>query len=160
MLQKYKKFQYHVTFVSKIYIKGKHPKKELSVLWRSWSCSQYECRMFTTGYLQDTWGKSERILKWCNCKNAIYAESDIWWTAATATAQMEKVMTVYNKGCISNYRNCSLCYVCYSVLYRMVTYNCYNGFYEVISLHLLRIWFWHHYHCLDSLRWYVPHQCY
>ena len=48
-------------------------------------------------------------------------------------------MTIYDKGCISNYRNCSLCYVCYSVLYRMVTYNCYNGFYEVISLHLLRI---------------------
>lgn len=31
-------------------------------------------------------------------------------------------MTIYDKGCISNYRNCSLCYVCYSVLYRMVTY--------------------------------------
>ena len=27
----------------------------------------------------------------------------------------------YNKGCISNYRNCSLCYVCYSVLYRRLT---------------------------------------
>ena len=30
-------------------------------------------------------------------------------------------MTIYGKGCISNYRNCSLCYVCYSVLYRMLT---------------------------------------
>ena len=30
-------------------------------------------------------------------------------------------MTIYDKGCISNYRNCSLCYVCYSVLYRMLT---------------------------------------
>ena len=32
-------------------------------------------------------------------------------------------MTIYDKGCISNYRNCSLCYVCYSVLYRMLTDN-------------------------------------
>lgn len=30
-------------------------------------------------------------------------------------------MTIYGKGCISNYRNCSLCYVWYSVLYRMLT---------------------------------------
>ena len=30
-------------------------------------------------------------------------------------------MTIYDKGCISNYRNCSLC--CFSnVLYRMLTY--------------------------------------
>ena len=32
-------------------------------------------------------------------------------------------MTIYGKGCISNYRNCSLCYVWYSVLYRMLTYK-------------------------------------
>ena len=30
-------------------------------------------------------------------------------------------MTIYGKGCISNYRNCSLSYVWYSVLYRMLT---------------------------------------
>lgn len=31
-------------------------------------------------------------------------------------------MTIYDKGCISNYRNCSLC--CFSnVLYRMLTLN-------------------------------------
>jgi hypothetical protein len=31
-------------------------------------------------------------------------------------------MTIYDKGCISNYRNCSLC--CFSnVLYRMLTVN-------------------------------------
>ena len=30
-------------------------------------------------------------------------------------------MTIYGKGCISNYRNCSLSYVWYSVLYRMIT---------------------------------------
>lgn len=32
-------------------------------------------------------------------------------------------MTIYGKGCISNYRNCSLSYVWYSVLYRMLTDN-------------------------------------
>ena len=31
-------------------------------------------------------------------------------------------MTIYGKGCISNYRNRSLYYVCYSVLYRMLTF--------------------------------------
>ena len=31
-------------------------------------------------------------------------------------------MTIYGKGCISNYRNCSLSYVWYSVLYRMLTF--------------------------------------
>lgn len=30
-------------------------------------------------------------------------------------------MTIYGKGCISNYRNCSLSYVWYSVLGRMLT---------------------------------------
>ena len=30
-------------------------------------------------------------------------------------------MTIYGKGCISNYRNCSLSYVWYSVLNRMLT---------------------------------------
>ena len=30
-------------------------------------------------------------------------------------------MTIYGKGYISNYRNCSLSYVWYSVLYRMLT---------------------------------------
>ena len=33
-------------------------------------------------------------------------------------------MTIYGKGCISNYRNCSLSYVWYSVLYRMLTKRC------------------------------------
>ena len=32
-------------------------------------------------------------------------------------------MTIYGKGCISNYRNCSLSYVWYSVLYRMLTHQ-------------------------------------
>ena len=41
--------------------------------------------------------------------------------SSTATAQMEKGMTIYDKGCISNYRNSNLCYVCYSVLYLMFT---------------------------------------
>lgn len=35
-------------------------------------------------------------------------------------------MTIYGKGCISNYRNCSLCYVWYSVLYRMLTIKYYS----------------------------------
>ena len=30
-------------------------------------------------------------------------------------------MTIYDKGCISNYRNCNLSYVCYRVLYLMFT---------------------------------------
>ena len=41
-------------------------------------------------------------------------------------------MTIYGKGCISNYRNCSLSYVWYSVLYRMLTM--YDGF--IIQTHL------------------------
>ena len=32
-------------------------------------------------------------------------------------------MTIYGKGCISNYRNCSLSYDWYSVLYRMLTFK-------------------------------------
>lgn len=35
-------------------------------------------------------------------------------------------MTIYGKGCISNYRNCSLSYVWYSVLYRMLTIKYYS----------------------------------
>lgn len=38
-------------------------------------------------------------------------------------------MTIYGKGCISNYRNCSLSYVWYSVLYRMLTMHVSNGLY-------------------------------
>ena len=38
-------------------------------------------------------------------------------------------MTIYGKGCISNYRNCSLSYVWYSVLYRMLTEKA-NGLYK------------------------------
>ena len=37
-------------------------------------------------------------------------------------------MTIYGKGCISNYRNCSLSYVWYSVLYRMLTFFRKSGF--------------------------------
>lgn len=37
-------------------------------------------------------------------------------------------MTIYGKGCISNYRNCSLSYVWYSVLYRMLTLFCWYSF--------------------------------
>ena len=47
---------------------------------------------------------------------------------ALAVASPE-VLTIYGKGCISNYRNCSLCYVCYSVLYRMLTERALNLFY-------------------------------
>ena len=36
-------------------------------------------------------------------------------------------MTIYGKGCISNYRNCSLSYVWYSVLNRMLTHYCRSG---------------------------------
>ena len=42
-------------------------------------------------------------------------------------------MTIYGKGCISNYRNCSLCYVCYSVLYRMLTEEELNRLCEYIT---------------------------
>ena len=52
-----------------------------------------------------------------------------------ATNDEEKGMTIYGKGCISNYRNCSLSYVWYSVLYRMLTL--------IISLfcNFLMLWF-------------------
>lgn len=43
-------------------------------------------------------------------------------------------MTIYGKGCISNYRNCSLCYVWYSVLYRMLTIQLNAEIYEALSI--------------------------
>ena len=45
-------------------------------------------------------------------------------------------MTIYGKGCISNYRNCSLSYVWYSVLYRMLTE------YDYPQFHLRMHCFW------------------
>ena len=36
-------------------------------------------------------------------------------------------MTIYDKGCISNYRNCRLCYFS-SVLYRILTEKAYHAF--------------------------------
>ena len=54
-------------------------------------------------------------------------------------------MTIYGKGCISNYRNCSLSYVWYSVLYRMLTYCAEHKVSHRKRLEELNIPFWHFY---------------
>ena len=48
-------------------------------------------------------------------------------------------MTIYGKGCISNYRNCSLSYVWYSVLYRMLTFHPFHQFEVRIWSHNLSV---------------------